>query len=278
ALDDRGRIAAWKAASAGQAITPGYMPRTAGLPVAGPDKTAAEGAFDAAYEFPAARVSHLVVELPVPVGYWRSVGHSHQAFFKESFIDECAHAAGADPLAYRLELLSRHPRQRAVLELAAARAGWGVAPKPAPDGAPRALGLALHESFGATVAQVAEVSVGPGGRIRVHRVTCAIDCGLAVNPGIIAQQVESSIVFGLSAALYGRIDIVDGRVRQGNFHDAPALRIDECPVIETHIVASMAPPEGVGEPAVPPVAPAVANALFTLTGRRLRALPLSLDA
>lgn len=278
ALDARGRVAAWKAVSAGQAITPGYMPRTAGLPVAGPDKTTAEGAFDAAYEFPAARVGHLTVDLPVPVGYWRSVGHAHQAFFKESFIDECAHAAGVDPLAYRLELLANHPRQRAVLELAARKAGWGESLKPAPDGAPMARGIALHESFGSTVAQVAEVSVGPGGRIRVHRVVCAIDCGLPVNPGIIAQQIEGSVVFGLSAALHGRIDIAEGRIRQGNFHDAPVARIDESPVVETHIVASDAPPEGVGEPGVPPLAPAVANAIFTLTGRRLRSLPLALEA
>lgn len=275
ALDEKGRIAAWSAVSAGQAITPGYMPRTVGFPVFGPDKTASEGAFDAAYEFPVARVGHVAVDLPVPVGYWRSVGHSHQAFFKESFVDECAHAAGVDPFAYRRDLLADHPRQRAVLELAAAKSGWGSPVPPAADGARRARGIALHESFGSIVAQVAEVSVAPDGRIRVHRVTCAIDCGFAVNPNLIAQQMEGSVVFGLSAALHGRIDIEGGRVVQGNFHDQPVLRMPDCPVVETHVVPSALPPEGVGEPAVPPVAPAVANALFVLTGKRLRSLPLA---
>ncbi|HET7865771.1 MAG TPA: molybdopterin cofactor-binding domain-containing protein [Burkholderiaceae bacterium] len=275
ALNPRGQVAAWRHVSAGQAIVHDYMPRNAGLPMFGPDKTTAEGAFDASYEFPAVRVGHVTVDLPVPVGFWRSVGHSHQAFFKESFLDECAHAAGADPLAYRRALLASHPRQRAVLDLVAAKSGWGSAPLPAADGAKKARGVALHESFGSTIAQVAEVSMGPDGTIRVHRVTCAIDCGIPVNPNLIAQQIEGSVVFGLTAALHGRIDIAQGRVQQGNFHEYAALRITECPVIETHIVPSARPPEGVGEPGVPPIAPAVANAVFTLTGRRLRSLSLA---
>lgn len=276
ALDDEGRIAAWRQASAGQAVTPGFAPRTSGLPAFGPDKTAAEGAFDAAYEFPAARVSHLAVDLPLPVGYWRSVGHSHHAFFKESFLDECAHAAGADPVDYRRALLAGHPRQRTVLDLAAAKAGWSEPLMPGPDGRRRALGIALHESFGAIVAQVAEVSVAEDGRIRVHRVVCAIDCGFPVNPNLIAQQMEGSVVFGLTAALHGRVDVEDGRVVQGNFHDQPMLRLAECPQIDVHVVPSAQPPEGVGEPGVPPIAPAVSNALFALTGKRLRSLPLAL--
>ena len=276
-LDVQGRIAAWRNVSAGQAITPNFLPRNVGMPGMGPDKTTSEGAYDVAYEFPNVRVGHVTVDLPVPVGYWRSVGHSHQAFFKESFLDECAHAAKADALKYRLDLLAQHPRQKAVLELAASKAGWGQPLSPAPDGARKARGIALHESFGSLVAQVAEVSVDAQDTIRVHRVVCAIDCGLAVNPNTIAQQVESSVVYGLSAALYGRIDIEQGRVKQSNFHDYPALRMAECPVVETHIVASTAHPEGVGEPALPPIAPAVANAVFALTGKRLRSLPLQLN-
>ncbi len=277
-LDAQGRIAAWRNVSAGQAITPNFLPRNVGMPGMGPDKTTSEGSYDVAYEFPNVRVGHVTVELPVPIGYWRSVGHSHQAFFKESFVDECAHAAKADPLQYRLDLLAQHPRQKAVLELAASKAGWGKPLSPAPDGSRKARGIALHESFGSLVAQVAEVSVNDQGKITVHRVVCAIDCGLAVNPNTIAQQVESSVVYGLSAALYGRIDIENGRVKQSNFHDYAALRLADCPEVETHIVASTAHPEGVGEPALPPVAPAVANALFALTGKRLRSLPLYLGA
>jgi len=278
ALDREGRIAAWDNVSASQAIVSRYLPRAAGLPFVGPDKSSAEGAFDAAYEFPAVRVGQVRVDLPVPIGFWRAVGHSHQAFFKESFLDECAHAAGADPLAYRLALLQQHPRQRAVLALAAERAAWGQPLAPASDGAPKARGIALHESFGSVVAQVAEVSVGKDGAVRVHRVVCAIDCGFPVNPNLITQQIESAVVFGLSAALHGKVDIEKGQVQPGNFHDYPPLRLDACPVIETHIVPSLAPPEGVGEPGLPPIAPALANALFALTGTRLRHLPLRLPA
>lgn len=276
ALDAQGGVQAWHALSAGQAITPAFLGRTVGLPGGGPDKTTAEGAFDTAYEFPAVRVAHVTVDLPVPVGFWRAVGHSHQAFFKESFVDECAHAAGQDPLAYRLALLKQHPRQAAVLQLAAQKAGWGQAPQPAADGAPVARGIALHESFGSIVAQVAEVSVNAQGQIRVHRVVCAIDCGLPVNPNTIAQQVDSSVVYGLSAALAGEVRFEQGRAQANNFHDQPALRLAECPTVETHILPSTMPPEGVGEPALPPIAPAVANALFVLTKQRLRSLPLRL--
>jgi isoquinoline 1-oxidoreductase beta subunit len=277
-LDAQGRIAAWRNVSAGQAITPQFLPRDVGFPGGGPDKTTSEGAFDPAYEFPAVRVAHEAVELPVPVGYWRSVGHSHQAFFKESFLDECAHAASADPFQYRADLLAKHPRQRAVLELAAAKAGWGTPLADAADGAKKARGIALHESFGSIVAQVAEVSIGSDQRIRVHRVVCAIDCGVPVNPNIIAQQVESAVVYGLTAALYGNIDIERGRVKQGNFHEYQPLRLFECPQVETHVVQSPEAPEGVGEPGLPPIAPAVANAVFVLSGKRLRSLPLKVAA
>ncbi len=278
-IDAQGKISGWRNASAGQSIVAGFMPRNAGMPVVGPDKTTAEGSFDQAYDFPAARVGGVKVDLPVPVGFWRAVGHSHQAFFIESFMDECAHAAKTDPVAFRLALLADRPRQKAVLELAASKAGWGSALGNAPDGAKKARGVALHESFGSVVAQVVEVSVAADKSIRVHRVVCAIDCGLAVNPAGIAQQIESAVLYGLSAALFGQIDFDKGRVVQGNFHEFRPLRLNESPpLIETHIVPNAEPPEGLGEPGLPPLAPAVANALFALTGQRLRSLPLSLAA
>lgn len=279
-FDGDGRLLGMTCLSAGQAPVPQMLRRLFGVPEVAYDKTTSEGAFDQPYEWPAARVAHAVVDLPVPVGFWRSVGHSHQAFFKESFVDELAAAAKADPVAFRLSLLQRHPRHAAVLRLAAEKAGWGTPAAAAPDGARVMRGVALHESFGTIVAQVAEVSVAADGQgakaIRVHRVVCAVDCGLPVNPNHIRQQMDSGIVFGLGAALAGTIDIVKGRVTQTNYHDYPVLRFDACPVIETHIVPSTAHPEGIGEPGTPPIAPAVANALFALTGQRLRSLPLRL--
>jgi isoquinoline 1-oxidoreductase beta subunit len=270
-LDSQGRVLAWDNKSASGAIGHQYFPRNLGLPGVGPDKTTAEGEYDMQYEIPNRRIAHVIVDSAVPLGYWRSVGHSHNAFFKEGFLDEVAHAAGKDPVQLRRELLKEHPRQLAVLEAALARAG-----RP-PEG--RAHGVALHQSFGTIVAQVAEVSVEKVGElreIRVHRVVCALDCGLVVNPNIVAQQVESSVVFGLSAALAGEITIEGGQVRQSNFGDYPVLRMGQAPEVETVIVPSAEPPEGMGEPAVPPVAPAVAAAVFKLTGQRLRSLPLRL--
>jgi isoquinoline 1-oxidoreductase beta subunit len=262
-----GRVLAWDAKLAGGAIGHQYYPRNLGLPGVGPDKSTAEGEFDLQYAIPNRRSRHVAVESVVPIGFWRSVGHSHNAFFKECFADELAHAAGQDPAAWRRALLKDHPRHVAVLDAALARAGTP------PDG--RAHGLAVHQSFGTVVAQVAEVSVA-GKDIRVHRVVCAVDCGLAVNPNIVAQQVESSVVFGLSAALAGEITFAGGQPQQSNFGDYPVLRMFDAPVVETIIMPSAAAPEGMGEPAVPPVAPAVANAVFKLTGQRLRSLPLRL--
>lgn len=275
-LDANGALTSWENTSASQAILPQVLKRLFGLPAAGPDKTTAEGAFDQPYEWPNARVGHEMVELGVPVGFWRSVGHSHQAFFKECFVDEVAAAAGKDPVAFRAGLLRHHPRQLAVLNQAAHMADWGRPVAVKPGEAARARGVALHQSFGSVVAQVAEVSVDTAQKIRVHKVWCAIDCGFAINPAMVQQQMDSAIVFGLSAALFGEITIQNGQVQQSNFHDYPVLRMDECPEIITHIMASTAPPEGVGEPGTPPIAPAVANALFALTGKRLRALPLRL--
>jgi isoquinoline 1-oxidoreductase beta subunit len=266
-LDAKGKLLAWDNKSASGAIGHQYFPRNLGLPGMGPDKTTAEGEYDMQYEIPNQRIAHVIVDSAVPLGYWRSVGHSHNAFFKEGFLDEVAHAAGQDGVAYRRALLKGHPRHLAVLDAALAKAGTPAAG--------RAHGVALHQSFGSIVAEVAEVSV-EGTEIRVHRVVCAIDCGIVVNPNIVAQQMESAVVFGLSAALGGEITLKDGRVQQSNFGDYPVLRMGQAPLVETVIVASAEPPEGVGEPGVPPVAPAVAAAVFKLTGKRLRSLPLRL--
>ncbi len=272
-LDAQGSVTGLQITSAGDAITPRWIER--GLPaLAGPadlpDKTASEGLFDLPYAFAHQRIAHVATQSGVPVGFWRSVGHSHNAFFSESFIDELAHDARQDPLAFRLALLTDMPRHAAVLKLAAAKAGWGT-----PALAGRARGVALHESFGSIVAEVVEVSLVDG-KPKVHRVVCAADIGTVVNPGIVAQQMESAVVFALSAALHGRIDIEDGVVKQTNFPNHPLVRLADAPRVETHLVASTRAPGGVGEPGTPPLAPALANALFALTGKRLRELPLRL--
>lgn len=270
-IDESGRPSGLHIRSAGDAISPRWiergMPALAG-PVDVPDKMAGEGLFDQPYAFGQQRVEHVFTRLGVPVGFWRSVGHSHNAFFLESFIDEMAVELRRDALDFRRSLLAEAPRHLAVLELAAARSGWGT---PLPAG--RARGVAVHESFGSIVAQVAEVSVERGGP-RVHRVVCAIDCGVAVNPDIVAQQMESAVIFALTAALHGRIDIHEGVVQQGNFGAYPMVRMGAAPVVETWIVPSERAPSGVGEPGVPPLAPAVANALFALSGVRYRSLPI----
>jgi isoquinoline 1-oxidoreductase beta subunit len=254
---------------------PGFVPRFA-TRLAGPlkggvDAVAIEGAAELPYAFPHLEVRYHEAELGVPVGFWRSVGHSHTAFAVECFLDELAALAGADPVEFRLGLLGGSPRHRAVLELAAERAGWG---RPAPRG--RFRGVALHESFGSFVAQVAELSVERGGTLRVHRVVCAIDCGQVVHPDLVRAQLEGGIVFGLTAALKGRISLKQGRVEQSNFHDYPLLTMREMPEIEVQLVPSRLEPGGVGEPGTPPIAPAVANAVFAATGQRVRRLPIVL--
>jgi isoquinoline 1-oxidoreductase beta subunit len=238
----------------------------------GIDPTSVEGAADSPYltGIPNHRVDLHVVDTGVPVLWWRSVGHSHTAFAVESFVDELAHAAKREPLQFRRELLAKSPRVLAVLELAAARAGWGSPPPPG-----RGRGLAVHESFGSIVAYVAEVAV-EAGQIRVHRVTAAIDCGICVNPLGVRAQIESGLAFGLGAALHSELTIKQGRVVESNFHDYQILRLDEMPRVEVHIVDSREKSGGAGEPGTPPIAPAVANAVFALTGQRLRRLPLRL--
>jgi isoquinoline 1-oxidoreductase beta subunit len=239
----------------------------------GVDSNAVEGLVDTPYRLPNLQVSAHHPEANVPVLWLRSVGHSRTAFVVETLIDEVAAAAGKDPIAYRLALLdASKTRHRAVLALVRDRSGWSAA---APKG--RFRGVAMHESRGTVCAHVVEASVEDK-RIRVHRVTSAIDCGTAVNPLTIEAQLQSAVVFGLSAALYGRITLADGRVEQGNFDDYPVLRFDEMPQISVHIVPSTAAPTGVGEPGTPPIAPAVANAIAAATGKRLRGLPFDLSA
>ncbi|MFN5350881.1 MAG: molybdopterin cofactor-binding domain-containing protein [Polaromonas sp.] len=270
-IDTQGVASSLRIQSAGDAISPRWFERAATVlrgPLDMPDKTTAEGLFGLPYALTHQKMSHVATRSSVPVGYWRSVGHSHNAFFSECFMDELALAAGQDALAFRRSLLKNAPRHLAVLSLAAAKAGWGTT---LPAG--QARGIALHESFGSIVAQVVVVSL-EAGVPRVHQVVCAIDCGTVVNPGIVAQQMEGAVVFGLSAALYGRIDIHDGRVQQKNFSDYGMQKLASSPQVFTHIVSSQAPPSGVGEPGVPPLAPAVANAMFALSGKRQRVLPL----
>jgi isoquinoline 1-oxidoreductase subunit beta len=235
----------------------------------GVDVSLFEGAMELPYRCPNVRVDAHEMQEVVPVQWWRSVGHSVSAFAVESFVDECAHAAGKDPLAYRLALLdpAKSAKHVAALKLAAKRAGWG---SKLPPGFAR--GVAVHETYDTVVAEIAEVSL-INGQPRVHRVVAGVHCGLAVNPAIIASQVDSAICFGLSAALNQEITITAGRPDQGNFNDFEPLRISAMPVVETHIVPSRAKPTGIGEPPLPPIAPAVANALFALTGQRVRRLP-----
>jgi isoquinoline 1-oxidoreductase subunit beta len=266
ALDKDGVPIGWMHRIVGPSILARENPEAA---KAGMDSTSVEGAADLPYDIPNIRVDYVMQDPWVPVGAWRSVGHSQNAFVVECFLDEIAAARNRDPCELRHELLNRDPRHQAVLELAATRAGWG---EPLPAGVGR--GVATHACYGSYVAQVAEVRVGPEGDIRVLRVVCAIDCGIAVNPDGVVAQMEGAIVFGLSAALKNEITIRDGRVVQRDVHEYPALRMHEVPVIEVHIVESHEAPGGVGEPGVPPVAPAVANAIYAATGKRLRRLPI----
>ncbi len=276
ALDADGRPVAWFDRMISTSIAAMYFGGR------GPEGTEISGAQDLAYDIPNIRMEYQAAKCAVPVWFWRSVEHSINGFAVESFVDELAHAAGKDPLAFRLALLEmprRVPpdsataldttRFRAVLERVAASAGWGKSPAPGHH-----LGLAAIYGFQTYVAQIAEVSVEKGGKIRVHRVVTAVDCGRVINPNIVAAQMESGTIYGLSAALKGAITVRNGQVEQSNFDSFPVIRIDEAPLVETHIVESSAPPTGTGEPATAPVAAAVANAIFAATGKRIRRLPI----
>ena len=267
-LDTKGAVVAWNHTLVGPSILAG-TPFEAMMVKDGIDPTSVEGVADTPYAIPNLQVQLHSVAAGVPVLWWRSVGHSHTAFVVETMVDEVAAAMNRDPVALRREWLAAQPRVLGVLDLVVAKSGWG---SPLPPG--RARGIAVHESFGSVCAQVAEVSVEQD-EVRVHKVDAAFDCGLVVNPLTVQAQLQSSIAYGLSAALYSKLTLKDGRVEQSNFDDYRVLRLPEMPHVEVHLVAGGDKPTGVGEPGTPPIAPAVANALFALTGRRARALPLT---
>ena len=268
-VDADGMPIAWHQRLVGESIAEGTMMEQVVMQ-GGVDLMSVEGAAHMPYAIPNRHVEVHNAKKRLSVLWFRSVGHTHTGFVNESFLDEVAHAGGKDPFELRRALLKDQSRHLRVLELAAEKAGWGT---PLPEG--RARGIAMRKSFESFVAEVAEVSVD-GGRVRVHKVVCAVDCGIAINPWNVEAQMESAIIFGLTAALHGELTIENGRVQQSNFHDYPVLRMDETPEIEVHIVKSGEAPTGVGEPGVPPIAPAVANALFALTGKRIRKLPIRL--
>lgn len=272
AIGKDGRPVAWKHTIVGQSIV-ADTPFEPMLTKNGIDATSVEGASTLPYMIPNLQVELHSPKNVVPVQWWRSVGHSHTAFVVETMIDELAHLAGKDPVAYRFDILPADSRYRGVLQLAADKAGWGKAGLPPGH----AYGVAVHKSFESYVAQVAQVSLQDG-HIRVHRVVAAVDCGVAVNPDGVQQQVEGAIVFGLSAALHGEITLENGRVMQANFNQYTPLRISEMPQVEVHIVDSNEHPTGIGEPGTPPIAPAVANAVFALTGKRLRRMPFDRES
>jgi isoquinoline 1-oxidoreductase beta subunit len=269
ALDKNGQLVGWQHRIVGQSIIAGTA-FAAVMVKDGIDGTSVEGAANLPYAVPNMSVELNTTETGVPVLWWRVVGSSHTAYATEAFIDEIAYAVGKDPLAFRQAMLEHHPRHKAVLELAAKAAGWG---NPLPKGKGR--GIAVAEAFGTYVAQVAEVTVAPNGKVKVDRVVCAVDCGTPINPDVITAQMEGGIGFGLGAALYGAITLKDGQVEQTNFDAYQVLRIDEMPKVEVHIVPSPEAPTGVGEPGVAPVGPAVASAVFAVTGKRLRVLPFA---
>jgi len=266
-LSDKGELTGWHHVIVGQSIM-------AGTPFAatikdGIDSTSVEGAATIAYDIPNLSVDLATTKTGVPVLWWRVVGSSHTTFAVEAFIDEVAHTANADPFEFRRKLLEHEPRMKAVLELAAQKAGWGNGPLPKGKGR----GIAVAEAFKTYVAQVAEVTVDDAGRVKVDRVVVAVDCGTPINPDIIRAQMEGGVGFGLGAVLYGAITLKDGHVEQNNFNDYRVLRMNEMPKVEVYIVPSTLPPSGVGEPGVAPVGPAVANAIFAATGKRIHVLP-----
>lgn len=267
-LDEKGRLTGWRHVIVGQSIMAGGA--FAGMIKDGVDPTSVEGASTIAYAIPNVSVDLSTTKTGVPVLWWRVVGSSHTTYAVEAFIDEVAHAAGEDGFTFRRKLLEQHPRMKAVLELAAEKAGWST---PLPPG--RGRGIAVTEAFKTFVAQVAEVSVDKDGLVKVDRVVCAVDCGTAINPDIIAAQMEGGIGFGLGAVLYGAITLKGGKIEQDNFNGYRVLRINEMPKVEVHIVPSAEPPTGVGEPGVAPLGPAVANAIFAATGKRHYVLPFS---
>jgi isoquinoline 1-oxidoreductase subunit beta len=267
-LDPDGALVAWRQRIVGQSILQD-TPFAAVMVKEGVDETSVEGASTLPYTIPNLQVELHTTQVGVPVLWWRSVGNTHTAYANEVFLDELAHAAGKDPVVFRREML-KDPRHLGVLNLAAEKAGWGKA-----LAAGQGRGVALHKSFGTYVAQVAEVSVAPNGKVKVDRVVCAVDCGVAVNPDVIKAQMEGAIGFGIGAVLYGAITLKGGEVEQSNFFDYQVLRIEDMPAVEVYIVPSSEAPTGVGEPGVPPVGPALSNAVFAASGKRIRTLPFA---
>jgi isoquinoline 1-oxidoreductase beta subunit len=258
----------WPVAWTNRVVSPSITNSSGQPPKNGIDRTSTEGSHDMGYGIPNKLVDYHWTEVGIPVTYWRAVGYTQNTFFVESFVDEVAHAGGKDPVEWRRKLLAENPRLLGVLEQVAQMADWG---KPLP--AARFRGVAVVNNVGSYTAQVAEVSVTQG-KVRVHRVWCAVDCGHIVNPAIVEQQIRSAIVYGLTAALKGQITIDKGRVQQTNFNNYDMLRIDEAPVVEVHLVQSTENPGGIGEAGVPAMAPAVCNAVFAATGKRIRRLPI----
>jgi isoquinoline 1-oxidoreductase beta subunit len=258
----------WPIAWTNRIVSPSITNSSGQPPQNGVDRTSTEGASDMGYGIPHKLVDYHWTEVGIPVTYWRAVGYTQNTFFVESFMDELAAAGGKDPVELRRRLLEKNPRLLGVLDLAAKQAAWGT---PLPAGLFR--GIAVVNNVGSYTAQVAEVSVDKG-KVRVHRVVCAVDCGHVVNPAIVEQQIRSAIVYGLTAALKGQITIDKGRVQQTNFNNYDMLRIDEMPVVEVHFVPSLENPGGIGEAGVPAIAPAVCNAIFAATGKRVRKLPI----
>ena len=276
AIDAEGRLAGWRHRLVGQSILKGSP--FEGMVKNGIDAVSVEGAANLPYAIPNLRVDlHTPEDIAVPVLWWRSVGSSHTAYSTEVFLDQVARAMGRDPVALRLELLSKHPRHAAVLRLAAEKAGWDKPLASGKAGTRRGRGVAVHESFQSYVAQVAEVTLAADGALKVDRVVCAVDCGIAVNPDNVRAQVEGAVGFALSAVLYGEIALKDGVVTAGNFDGYPILRINEMPKVEVHILPSPADPTGIGEPGVPPLAPAVANAVGAATGKYPGRLPFRVE-
>jgi isoquinoline 1-oxidoreductase subunit beta len=270
-LDEKGMPVAWNHRFAGSSVIARWLPPAFNN---GLDPDTTEGAINLVYGLPNMRVEYLRVEPPgIPTAFWRSVGPSHNVFVTESFIDELAAAAKRDPVAYRLALLDKAPRAKAVLELAAEKAGWG---QPLPNRVGR--GVSVQFVFATYMAQVAEVEVSKDGAVRVRRVVCAVDCGTVVNPDTVRAQIQSGIIFGVTAALYGEITLKNGRVEQTNFDSYQILRIDEAPAIEVYIVQSSEPPGGMGEAGTSAIVPAVTNAVFAATGKRLRKPPIDTTA
>lgn len=266
-LDERGMPVAWNHRFAGSSVIARWLPPAFNN---GLDPDTTDGAINMTYALPNMHVEYLRVEPPgIPTAFWRSVGPSHNVFVVESFMDELAAAAKQDPVAYRLALLDKAPRAKAVLELAAEKAAWG---QPLPQGVGR--GVSIQFVFGTYMAQVAEVDVSKDGAVRVRRVVCAVDCGAVVNPDTVRAQIQSAIIFGVTAALHGEITLKDGRVEQTNFDTYQILRMNEAPAIEVYIVQSPEPPGGMGEPGTSAIIPAVTNAIFAATGKRLRKLPI----